>query len=219
MVTDIDRGGDCGSNIPSGIDAMPQGLVLHSDFPRPSGERLRSPVMRVQADVPLVVRLLANGGPHAVHGRVRAFIVSPFNGMLPRRAPAHIGEKLLKRIKPSLTDNNPSPAIVLVRAAGFVIAASFHACINAVFIGSGESMGGELRGGKNPRTLFHHTSARLRCASGEGAAHNQNLFAAVALAMPSRLVALVGAASNYCQAGEFLTGQIFKRAHAFSSVN
>src|SRR3990167_1472346 len=72
-----------------------------------------------------VYRLFPVCGPPAVIGIIIAVVVDAFKFVTFRPFP-HIGKKVLKRIFPTITDSNPSSAIILITDGLWVKAALFH---------------------------------------------------------------------------------------------
>jgi hypothetical protein len=74
---------------------------------------------------PLVLGLLHPSRPSAIIGFVIPVHVNPIDRMLPRRAVAHVGQKIWKRL-PSVANLYPAPTVMAVIAPVLVIAPPSH---------------------------------------------------------------------------------------------
>lgn len=73
-----------------------------------------------------IALLLGAGRPPAVSWLVVAVVVDPVNGIVGRRAAAHVGQEVGEGVAPPLADGNPTTAIVRKPRSGWAVATADH---------------------------------------------------------------------------------------------
>lgn len=131
-----------------------------------------------------VALLLRPCGPAAVARLVVAIVVDAVQRVISRRSPAHVGEERFVGDCPSLTDGDPSAAIVSVLFVAGTQATSAHASPRRVFCGHGCSLAVLTAAALTTRHFGSETAATARLKPGQSVSERDVLVATIALAKP-----------------------------------
>lgn len=97
---------------PSSSDAIHNGCRWNASAFAPLSRAQCYAVVCEQDVTRVVAALLLKGGPSAVLWAIVAVLINAVDGMLGRRATAHVGQKVVERL-PSVADTNASETVVL----------------------------------------------------------------------------------------------------------
>lgn len=173
----------------------------------PFSQSASLPSVGNKAVIVFVVRLLQRGGPSAIIGLVIAVSVNAIHRMLRAGAWPHIGIEVVEGFSPTGTYLNPSPAIIMIFRAVWVVASLIHRAPGVVF------------------RRFNHAVLLSRFATATPATSDRINLAkkprayvgfrlpAFALTKPLRVVdGVLTHIAQYGQAAERAAGQVFPDA-------
>lgn len=106
----------------------------------PLFHRLRNAVDCGKQCISAVVDLLHISGPPAIRWLVIAIVINPIKRVFAGRLSSHISKEVLERIKPAITNSDPSFSIQVIPRGRRICAPHFHGCPCAIFGRSGSTV-------------------------------------------------------------------------------
>lgn len=155
------RLGKSSFDAPSIVNASAQSTEIESQFSLPLNERLSFTVKGNKMGRTLIISLLNGSCPITILRSVVTVVILAFQRVLPTGSFAHILKKMLKRVKPTLANGNPTSAIVFILGRFDVQATIFHSLPNAV---SGRTAHA-VRHDAIPPLVSPKTAATFRCTA------------------------------------------------------
>lgn len=110
--------------------------------------------------IPLIRRLLVDGGPGAICRRVGLIVLFTVDAILTCGAWPHVGKKLLERFKPFVANGNTSRSISRITSMLRVVAALFNRHPRPVLNGSLAALRRTMLRAHRLTVGFHHAAAR-----------------------------------------------------------
>lgn len=162
-------------------DVLPKPHARDVESFGPIGQRHRCALVCQELGSARVARLALLRRPSTISGFVVAVGVDSVDGVFQGWSRPHIGQEVLERVAPSLTDGDAATSISGIGAVRWVEAPSLHASPRSMFRGVAASM----RRVDRQNYLAVKAPATLSPAASEIAAVNGRFSAAIAPARPS----------------------------------
>lgn len=195
-------GGKGSPYCPSQIKPSPEGVVLDPELAGPVHKRQGLSSKGKSAISPSISSLLCSCCPDAVAWTIIAVVVETFNRVFLGGNRTHITQKGSERIKPFLTNSDPS-GVIHIRPA-----TTFELVPDVVLLSKSPGKFSTSLSMFNP-ALFLQTAAALSFSSCKILSIHDNLLPTLAGAQPSPVPALLFSSfPNYCQSSKCSTSQL-----------
>jgi len=184
-----------------------KGAVIHSEDISPLSNRMSFPVKGNAPASAGILGLFFHGAPFAVTRIVVSITIDSLNGVLRCGFLSHIGDKVFKRVKPPITNLNPSASVPVPRFDIRVAASLFNAAPRSVFWCSGQL----VRGLKFVRIFNTDAATRSGMPIVQVSTQSEGFGSTITFTNPTGLVTFgVLSSGDNCESTELLAREVFE---------